>query len=57
MRKVVSGLFISSDGVTESPDKWQFDLFDEDMMVNMGAHIAEVDTVLLGRVTYQSAKN
>jgi len=35
MRKVVSGLFISSDGVTESPDKWQFDLFDEDMMANM----------------------
>ena len=53
MRKVVAGLFISLDGVTESPDQWQFDHFDEDMMATMGAHIAEVDTVLLGRVTYQ----
>jgi hypothetical protein len=32
MRKVVSSLFISLDGVTESPDQWQFDHFDADMM-------------------------
>src|SRR5687767_8108124 len=32
VRKVVSGLFISLDGVTESPDQWQFDHFDEGMM-------------------------
>jgi len=48
MRKVVAGLFISLDGVTESPDKWQFDHFDDDMMANMGAHIAAEDTILLG---------
>lgn len=53
MRKVVAGLFISLDGVTESPEQWQFDYFDEDMMAGMGAHIAEEDTVLLGRVTYK----
>jgi dihydrofolate reductase len=53
MRKVVSGLFISLDGVVESPDKWQFDHFDEDMLAAMGSHIAAEDTVLLGRVTYQ----
>jgi len=53
MRKVVSGLFISLDGVTESPDKWQFDNFDEDMIAEMGSEIAAQDTVLLGRVTYQ----
>lgn len=53
MRKVIAGLFISLDGVTESPDKWQFDNFDEDMMASMSAHIAGEDTVLLGRVTYQ----
>jgi dihydrofolate reductase len=34
-------------------DKWQFDLFDDDMGSAMGAHLAEEDTVLLGRVTYQ----
>lgn len=53
MRKVIAGLFISLDGVTESPDKWQFDNFDEDMEASMSAHIAAEDTVLLGRVTYQ----
>ena len=53
MRKVVAGLFISLDGVTESPDQWQFDHFDEDMMAALGAHLAEEDAVLLGRVTYQ----
>ena len=53
MRKVVSGLFISLDGVTQSPDKWQFDNFDEDMISAMGAHLALEDTILLGRVTYQ----
>ncbi|MBI5304935.1 MAG: dihydrofolate reductase [Chloroflexi bacterium] len=53
MRKVVAGLFISLDGVTESPDKWQFDHFDEDMMASMSAHIAGEDTILLGRVTYE----
>ena len=53
LRKVIAGLFISLDGVTESPEKWQFDHFDADMMATMGAHIATEDTVLLGRVTYQ----
>jgi len=53
MRKVVAGLFISLDGVTESPDKWQFDHFDEDMMAGMASHIAAEDAVFLGRVTYQ----
>jgi len=53
MRKVVSGLFITLDGVTESPEKWQFDNFDEDMMATMGTHISSEDTILLGRVTYQ----
>jgi dihydrofolate reductase len=53
MRKVNAGLFISLDGVTQSPDKWQFDHFDDDMMATLGAHIAAEDTILLGRVTYQ----
>ena len=53
MRKVVAGLFISLDGVTESPDQWQFDHFDDDMMAALAAHIAAEDTILLGRVTYQ----
>lgn len=53
MRKVSAGLFISLDGVTESPDQWQFDHFDDGMMAALGEYLAATDTVLLGRVTYQ----
>src|SRR5262245_1750817 len=53
MRKVTSGLFISLDGVTEAPYEWQFDVFDDDMMAAMTDQINAVDTILLGRVTYQ----
>ncbi|CAN5534271.1 dihydrofolate reductase family protein [soil metagenome] len=53
MRKVNAGLFITLDGVTESPDKWQYDHFDQEMMASMSAHIAAEDAILLGRVTYQ----
>jgi hypothetical protein len=51
MRKVIAGLFISVDGVTESPDQWQ-EHFDEDMGEALNAQIADVDSILLGRVTY-----
>lgn len=53
MRKLLAALFISLDGVTESPDKWQFDHFDADMMAALQRYIATEDTILLGRVTYQ----
>lgn len=53
MRKVNAGLFISVDGVVESPNQWQFDSFDDDMTAAMTAHLAAEDTILLGRVTYQ----
>jgi dihydrofolate reductase len=53
MRKIISGLFISLDGVTEAPDQWQFDHFDDEMMETLAAHIAQEDGIILGRVTYQ----
>lgn len=53
MRKVTAGLFISLDGVTEAPNEWQFDHFDDGMMAALGTFITETDTILLGRVTYQ----
>jgi hypothetical protein len=31
MRKIKSNFFISLDGVVESPDKWHFPYFDDDM--------------------------
>jgi dihydrofolate reductase len=52
MRKVVSGLFISLDGITEAPDTWQ-ETFDEDMGAELGTFLPTVDAILMGRVTYQ----
>lgn len=52
MRKVYSSLFISLDGVVEAPDQWQFDGFDDDMEAAMAVALAQTDTALLGRVTY-----
>ena len=53
MRKIVAGLFISLDGVVESPDKWHFPYFDDAMGAAVGSQMAEADAMLLGRVTYQ----
>jgi len=53
MRKVSSWLFISLDGVVESPDKWQEGLFDDDMGTDLASQIEAEDAILMGRVTYQ----
>ena len=53
MRKVIAGLFISLDGVTEAPNQWQFEHFDDEVMADMARQVAAEDTILLGRVTYQ----
>lgn len=52
MRKIVSGLFISLDGVFEAPDQWHFPYFNDEMGDAIGAQMAESDCMLLGRVTY-----
>ncbi|MBF6595257.1 MAG: dihydrofolate reductase family protein [Thermaceae bacterium] len=51
MRKVISGLFITLDGVTEEPSNWQ-ETFDEDMAADLGSDLAQIDAILLGRITY-----
>jgi dihydrofolate reductase len=53
VRKVVSWLFMSADGVVESPDQWQFDVFNEEMGATMVSEISAQDAVLMGRVTYE----
>jgi dihydrofolate reductase len=53
MRKVTAGLFVSLDGVTESPEKWQLPYFNHEMGEAVGAAMAAADAMLLGRVTYQ----
>ena len=54
MRKIVAGLFISLDGVYEAPDKWHFPYFNEEMGAAVDAQLGAVDTILLGRETYDS---
>lgn len=53
MRKVTAGLFMSLDGVVESPEKWHFPYFNDEMGEAVGASMAAADAMLLGRVTYE----
>jgi len=53
MRKIVAGLFISLDGVVESPDKWHFPYFNDEMGQAVGAGMESADAILLGRRTYE----
>src|ERR671922_1390953 len=53
MRKVVSWLFISLDGVVEAPNEWQFDVMDDDMIAAISSQTDAEDAMLMGRVTYQ----
>ena len=52
MRKIKSHFFISLDGVVESPDKWQFPYFDDEMGAAVAAGFATTDAMLMGRVLY-----
>jgi dihydrofolate reductase len=54
MRKLTAGLFISLDGVVEAPDEWHFTYFNDEMGDAVGAQLGAADTLLLGRVTYDS---
>ena len=53
MRKVVSWLFISLDGVVEAPNEWQFDAMDDDMIAAITDVMETEDAMLMGRVSYQ----
>ena len=53
MRKVVSWLFISLDGVAEAPNEWQFDVMDDDMIAAITAQMDSEGAMLMGRVSYQ----
>ena len=52
MRKIVTGLAISLDGVVESPANWGFRFLNEEMNELIAAGIAQADAILLGRRTY-----
>jgi dihydrofolate reductase len=54
MRKITAGLFISLDGVVEAPDQWHFPYFNEEMGAAVGDQLSSSDTMIFGRVTYES---
>lgn len=54
MRKIVAGLMVSVDGVVEAPETWTGPYFSPEIGQLVGSLIAASDTLLLGRVTYQT---
>jgi len=60
MRKVIASEFISADGYTVGQNEdmsWVMNNFNEEMGKYAGDLMATMDTVLLGRVTYQIMSN
>ncbi len=53
MRKVIASEFVSLDGVMESPERWHFPYFNDEMGEAIGAAMAQADAMLMGRVTYE----
>lgn len=52
MKKIIASLFSTIDGVVESPEKWHFPYFNEEMGAAMQTLMR--DTQLLGRKTYET---
>lgn len=53
MRKLVEATLVSLDGVVGSPEEWALPYWDEENKNYAHAALAEADTFLLGRVTYE----
>jgi dihydrofolate reductase len=53
VRSLTIAQFISLDGVVESPERWHFPYLDDEFNQAMWAGMGDVDTLLLGRVTYE----
>jgi dihydrofolate reductase len=54
VRKIVAGLQVTLDGVIEAPERWNGPYFSAELGQVIGTLIAAGDTLLLGRVTYQT---
>ena len=53
MRNIAAGLFVSLDGVVESPETWTGPYFNDQVGQAVGALMAANDAMLLGRTTYE----
>jgi dihydrofolate reductase len=54
MKKISAGLFSSVDGVVGEPQTWHFPYFCEELGAAVGEQLGSADTILFGRVTYDS---
>lgn len=52
MRKIVTGLFTSLDGVVGADSDWQFPYFDDELLEWIASGSRDVDTVLMGRHSF-----
>jgi dihydrofolate reductase len=52
-RKINASLFMSLDGVVESPDKWSMPYWSDELGAVIGAAMGSSTAMLLGRVTYE----
>jgi len=53
MRNIAAGLFVSLDGVVESPETWTGSYFNDQVGQAVGTLMAANDAMLLGRTTYE----
>jgi dihydrofolate reductase len=53
MRRIIAAEFMTLDGVTEAADQWHFPYVNEEMGAEQSALMADTDTMLLGRRTYE----
>jgi dihydrofolate reductase len=56
MRKLVSGLFISMDGVTDEPEKWQMAYYNDELGQLFASSIQDADAALFGARSYKRFK-
>jgi hypothetical protein len=49
MRNIIAAEFLSLDGVIESPDRWQFPYYSDELGQAIGSAMAASDAMLLGR--------
>ena len=54
MRKIVAGIMTSLDGVTDSPEQWMGPYFAPEIGQVVGSIMGAQDSILLGRVTYET---
>jgi dihydrofolate reductase len=53
MRRLVLSVFVSLDGVAETPEKWQGPFWNDETQACAAEMLWDADTLLLGRKTYE----